>query len=406
MKKAATSTLALGALALAVSAGLALGGSQAAAQEERVIKIVGFGAKSGVLRQFGLNSEAALRAAAKEINDAGGVKLGDGGRGRIEIGYYDDRCNVDEGISLVRRFAAADWLAGVGTTCSPVVEAVFGIQQKRAGDAKDSGVQFPVFTDVAMKIGLARQSDWAFRNIPDEIELYRQLFAWVKQHHPDARTVYGGVEENFVHSNQTWYSIMKARANQDGYDVKGEAKWLLDDTNFTAQVREMKAANADIVAISAHPFTACGVLKEMARQGVKPKVLLGLTSISSPETLDVCAQQAEGLIIPTSYAPVNPQARAAADATAQFKGYADLHSMSAWENLYAIKAAIESEGVLGKPDTVKADRDRIRAGLSKQTQMDGLLGISQRTPERESIKPFVFVQATGAEWAVVHAPVQ
>ena len=47
----------------------------------------------------------------------------------------------------------------------------------------------------------------------------------------------------------------------------------------------MKKANADVVAISAHPFTTCGVLKEMQRQGVKPKVLVGLTSSSSLETL-------------------------------------------------------------------------------------------------------------------------
>src|SRR5215831_11311391 len=28
----------------------------------------------------------------------------------------------------------------------------------------------------------------------------------------------------------------------------------------------------------AHPFTTCGALKEMERQGVKPKLLIGLTS--------------------------------------------------------------------------------------------------------------------------------
>ena len=41
----------------------------------------------------------------------------------------------------------------------------------------------------------------------------------------------------------------------------------------------MKRANPDIVAISAHPFTTCGVLKEMERQGVKPKLLIGLTVV-------------------------------------------------------------------------------------------------------------------------------
>src|SRR5262249_44942568 len=49
-----------------------------AVAQERTVKITGFGAKSGVVRVFGINSEAALKAAAEEINKAGGVTLGDG----------------------------------------------------------------------------------------------------------------------------------------------------------------------------------------------------------------------------------------------------------------------------------------------------------------------------------------
>jgi branched-chain amino acid transport system substrate-binding protein len=368
---------------------------------ERVVKIAGFGALSGVLRPFGVNSEAAMRAAAEQINTAGGVKLADGTRAKIAVEYFDDACNVDDGIAVVRRIAASDFLAAIGPTCSSVTEPVYGILQKKVGDASDSGLQLPVFTDVAQKIGLTKISEWAFRNIPDEPAMYEALFAWLKANHPDAKTLYGGVEDNFVHSRQAWYSVMKERAKLDGYDVKGESKWLVDDTQFAAQVREIKEAKADIIAISAHPYTACGVLKEMARQGVKAKVLVGLTSVTSPETLKVCGPEADGLIVPTSYAPINAKAQSAADATARFKGYADLHSMAAWENMFALKTAMESAGILATPAAVKADREKIRDGLAKLKQIDGLLGVSRRTPDRESIKPFILVQAHHNTWQVV-----
>lgn len=394
------------ALALAGLSWSMLGVTQDNGAQQRVVRIDGFGAESSVLRQFGLNSEAAMRAAADRINAAGGVKLGDGARGKIEIKYYDDQCQASQGLSLVKKMAAGDTLAAVGTTCSPVVEAVFGSLQKHAGDAADSGLQIPVYTDVAMKLGLARKSDWAFRNIPDEIGMYKALFAWVHQTYPQAKTVYGGVEENFVHSRQTWYDVMKKRAQDDGYDVQGEAKWLVDDTNFASQVADIKRVNPDILVISAHPFTACGVLKEMKRQGVAPKLLIGLTSISSPETLAVCGKEAEGLIIPTSFAPINPAAKSAADATAQYKGYADLHSMAAWEIMYAIKTAIETQGVLARPDTVQADRAKLRAGLAAEHTIDGLLGPVQRTAERESVKPYVIVEAKANQWSVIDTPVQ
>lgn len=376
----------------------------AAWAQERSVKIVGVAAKSGVLRSFGVNSEAAMLAAAEQINSAGGVKLGDGSKGKIAIEFLDDRCNAEEGTSVLRRVTSSDALVVVGPTCSNVAEPMFGTLQKKVGDASDSGLQMPVFTDTAAKGGLAKMSEWSFRNVPSEASMYDALFAWLKTTHPEAKTIFGGVEEDFAHSRALWYAVMKEKAKAHGYELVGETKWLVNDTSFTPQVRDMKKANADIVAISAHPFTSCGTMKEMARQGVKPKVLVGLTSTSSLETLAGCGKQAEGLLIPTSYAPVNPKAVAAAQATAKFKGEADLHSMASWENVFILKQVIESQGVLAKPDTVQADRVKIREGLAKLGTTDGLLGPIKRTADREADKPYVFVQAKGNKWEVVHQP--
>ena len=372
--------------------------------QERVVKIAGFNGKTGVTRSFGVNAEAAMFAAADAINRSGGVKLGDGARGRIEVTFYDDRCNAEEGISIIRRVASGDAIVAIGPGCSSVAEPLYGILQKKVGDPSDSGLQMPVFTDGAIKVGLAKISEWAFRNVPNEQEMYKALFDWLHTQYPDLKTVYGGVEEDFAHSRATWYAVMKERAKEVGFEIKGESKWLLADTNFATQVREIKAASPDILALAAHPFTTCGVLKEMRRQNVKPKVLVGLTSASSLETLQGCAAQAEGTLIPTSYAPVTKEASAAAEATAKFKGSADLHSMAAWENVFIVKQVIESEGVLAKPDSVAADRRKIRDGLAKLKETDGLLGKSIRTPDREAIKPFVFVQASAGQWKVAYTP--
>jgi branched-chain amino acid transport system substrate-binding protein len=142
----------------------------------------------------------------------------------------------------------------------------------------------------------------------------------------------------------------------------------------------------------------------MARQGVKPKVLVGLTSSSSMETLQGCAKQAEGIIIPTSFAPINKQAVAAAKTTAKFKGAADLHSMAAWENVFILKQVMESEKISGKPGDLQADRRKIRDGLAKLKTTDGLIGVTKRDAEREADKPFLFVQARKGEWKVLHNP--
>ncbi len=401
MKKLAVTVTA--AVAAAFTAGSMLASGAALAQS-KTIQIAGFGAKSGVVRSFGINSEAAMLAAADVINKQGGVKLADGSKAKVAVEFYDDRCNAEEGISVIRRIAGTDAVVAIGPTCSNVAEPLFGILQKRVGDAGDSGLQFPVFTDVAIKVGLAKISEWAFRNVPNEMTMYNSLFYWLKTKHPEVKTIYGGVEEDFAHSRATWYVVMKTRAEASGFDVQGESKWLLNDTNFATQVREMKKANADVVAISAHPFTTCGVLKEMQRQGVKPKVLVGLTSSSSLETLQGCAKQAEGMIIPTSFAPVNKDAKFAAETTAKFKGAADLHSMAAWENMFILKQVIEDAKISGKPGDVQADRRKIRDALAKVKTTEGLLGTTKRDSEGEADKPYLFVHAQKGEWKVLHNP--
>ena len=391
-------------LTIAAALGAAMSFGATADAADRTVKIAGFGAMSGIVRSFGINTEAVLRAAAKAINDAGGIKLADGTMAPVEVSFDDDRCKAEEGISVVRRLASSDAVIGVGPTCSNVAEPLFGILQAKVGDEGDSGLQFPIFTDTAIKGGLAKISEWAFRNVPNESKMYQTLFEWLAKEHPDAKTIFGGVEEDFAHSRFTWYKVMKTRSADAGYELKGETKWLLADTNFTTQVREMKRAGADIIAISAHPFSTCGALKEIARQRVKYKVLVGLTSSSSLETMNGCAKQAEGMIIPTSFAPVNPDAVAAADATAAMGGSADLHSAAAWEIMMILKDVIEAAGIQATADSVEADRRAIRDGLANLKTTKGLLGEIQRTDEGEAVKPYVYVHAADGSWAVLHDP--
>ncbi|MBI4636790.1 MAG: ABC transporter substrate-binding protein [Candidatus Rokubacteria bacterium] len=394
-------------LSLTTTVALLLTGALATPVEaqERVIKIAGMGAMSGVVRGFGVNSKAVLDMVADEINAAGGIKLADGSRAKIVTTFLDERCNAEEGISAVRKLASEDWLVIIGPTCSNVAEPLFGILQRKQGDAGDSGLQIPIFTDTAIKPGLAKISEWAFRNVPHEPTMYNHLFKWLKEKHPDAKTVYGGVESDFAHSNSNWFTSMKNAATAAGFEVLGEEKWLLNDTEFSTQVGKWRRAKPDIVAISSHPFTMCGVLREMKRQGVKPKFAVGLTSSATLETMAGCGPEAEGLIIPTGFAPVTPEAKRVADVVAKkYKANVDLHSAAVYENVLVLKRVIETSGVEGKSTTLAPDRRKVRDGLAKVKEFDGLLGKVTRTEDRESVKPYVFAVAKNSDWAVLFDP--
>ncbi len=370
----------------------------------RSITIAGFGALSGPARSFGINSRAALEAAADSVNRAGGVHLADGAIGHLDVSYVDDHCNPADGIAIVRHIAASDALVSVGPSCSGVAEPLYEALQRTVADTGDHGIEVPVFTDGATKAGLARISEWAFRNTPNETDMYRALWIWVRRHYPGAQTVYGGQEADFAHSHSTWQNIIAPEARAAGLTLLGHADWSITDTTFDKQVAEIKAAGADVVVLSAHAATTCGVVRETARQGVHPRVLVGLTSASTSETLTTCGAEAEGLLIPTTFAPVNAAALAAARAVRRKGGIADLHSMAAWEIVMTIVQVIEREGITAKPDSVAIDRLKFQAGLARLTSVPGLLGTIQRGADREARKPFVLVQARKGKWRVVYTP--
>jgi len=396
--------------------------------QERTVKIAGWGAKSGPLRSFGVNSEAVLKAAVESINAEGGVSLGDGTRAMMEMEYYDSACNADQAISVARKVASqTEALIGIGPTCSGAAAAMYGIFQKNVDNSGDTGLQFPILTDTAIRPGLAKKSQWTFRNVPNEINMYDELFAWLRENHPDVKTIYGGTETNQAHSKLTFAKVIVQMATKHGFEWVGggidgltgkigsgsdqvlettkASNWLMEDTNFSVQARAFKKSRADMLIVSSHPFTTCGMLKEMKRQRVRPKVLVGLTSSSSQETLLGCAAEAEGMYIPTGFAPVTSVAKRVAKAATANGGFADLHSAAAWENAWIIKQVVEETGIMAKPSTLAADRRKMRDGLEALDNVDGLLGsVGRVRDEGESIKPFVFVQATGGQWVVVHDP--
>jgi branched-chain amino acid transport system substrate-binding protein len=371
------------------------------AAPERTVKIGLMAAMTGLLQSFGKNSLAAARYAVDQINAQGGVRLRDGSMAKLELVVYDEGCpNVEQGLAAARKAASDPVVIVVGPTCSSIAEPVFGILQKKLDDPSDPGLQLPFFTDVAIKAGLASISPWVHRNVPSEIKMYEALFKWLKET-TGYSTIAVGTEVDFAHSKSTSDAAIKPGAQKAGFTIVADEGWKLTDTDFSAQVSKMKAANPDVVALASHPFTTCGFLKEAARQGFRPKLVIFLTSTITEETVRGCGRELEGGIGPTSFAPINKKAREVSLTVADnYNGFIDLHSAGTYENIILLKQVIEKAGIDGRPDTVLQDRRKIRDALSQLTEFDGLLGkIRFRTDQpREVDKPWLVVEFKGGKF--------
>ena len=71
--------------------------------------------------------------------------------------------------------------------------------------------------------------------------------------------------------------------------------------------------------------------------------------------------------------------------------------------MFILKDVIEKQKIMAKPDTVAADRVKMREGLAALKETMGLLGKVGRV-DREAIKPFLYVHAKGGSWVVLHKP--
>jgi branched-chain amino acid transport system substrate-binding protein len=376
---------------------------------KETLKIGGLWAMTGIAQSFGKNASAVFKMSIDEVNAKGGVELADGRKLPLEGTVYDEGCPSPEtGIAATRKAAGDPVVIMLGPNCSSVAEPVYGILQKTLDDPHDTGLQLPFFTDGAIKAGLAKISPWAFRNVPSEAEMYGALFQHLKDTTP-YKTVAVGTEIDFAHSKSTADNAIKPGAQKAGFTLVADEGWKLTDTDFSTQATKIREAKPDVVVAASHPFTTCGFLKELGRQGFKPKAVVALTSSLTAETIAGCPKEAEGMIGPSSFAPINPLAAAVADKVAkQYNGFVDIHSAPVYENVMLLKDLFKPAGVEGRPDTVAKDRRRIRDQLEKTTTFQGLLGTIKFRHDLggEVEKPWLVSGVKDGKFAVQWIPTQ
>lgn len=383
--------------------------TMAMAGETVAIRLGAFWVMSGIFKSFGVNSKAVYKAYVDELHAKGGVKLKDGRIGRIETTFYDTACNAEQGIAITRKMATRDKvLLAVGPVCSSVLEPIFGTLQKKLDDPSDTGLQFMVFSDTSIKTGLGKISAWGFRASPDENAMYLDVMKHLKA--LGYKTIAFGYEDDFAHSTATYKKVMRPHAKKVGLEVVSDQAWHFTDTEFSTQARKIRAAKADVLALSSHPFTTCGFMREAKRQRIRYKLLLGLTSSSSIETLQGCAREVEGVIIPTAFAPVNPEAVRIAKLVNKYGGFMDIHSAAVWEVMDALVQAFENVELGLKPETLQSDRRKIRDYVAKIGKWQGLLGtIISKNNEPQShdgdvSKPWLLAEAQGSKWGIYWRP--
>lgn len=382
-------------------------------QDEGTLRIGGLWALTGGVAITGKGALSLTTLAVEEVNAAGGVLIG-GKRVKMQLYAHDEACKPEQGLAIVRRLATAEKvLFTLGPTCSSTAEPAFKLLQKRLDDPADQGMQFLFFTDTASKFGLAKISPWIFRNTVDEPAMYDLIVRFLIENRPELKTVSVAWEPDFAHSASTWKQVLKPIFDKTKYhQVVEVVEWGWQDTDYTAQVAKLAKANADIHVTLTHEPTTCPSFKELRRQGYRPKVILAISSIAGATVIIGCPELAEGMIVPTNFAPVTARAKELdRKAWDRFKAEANLdRSHTAYEIVHLMKDVVEKAGIKNTEESLLEDRRKVRDALGKLGTFQGMIGPitinaeDHPTKPREAEKPIFILQVKGAQWTVVEAP--
>ena len=146
---------------------------------------------------------------------------------------------------------------------------------------------------------------------------------------------------------------------------------------------KLAKANADIYVTLTHEPTTCASFRELAKQGVKPKAIIAISSLAGGTVIVGCPDVAEGMIVPTNFAPVTPKAiELEKKAWNLYKAESNLdRSHTAYEIIYLVKSVIEKSTIENTEELLAADRRKLRDALAAIRTFDGMIGPIPINPE-------------------------
>jgi branched-chain amino acid transport system substrate-binding protein len=295
------------ALTLAGAAG------RAAAQAPKEVVIGALYPLSGASAQIGVDAKTAFETAAEIINTshdldlplAKGAGLQGLGGAKVRLVYADHQGDPQKGRAEAERVITQDKVAAlVGTYQSAVAATVSQSAERYAVPFMSSDNSSPSLHRRGLKYFFrASAHDEMFSIIMfdflDSIRKKGEKIESIALFHED--TIFGTDSSN----------VQLKLAQERGYKVAADIKYRANTPSLTAEVQQLKAANADVLMPSSYTTDSILLVKTMSELGYKPKAILAQAAGFSEQALyDAVGDKLEGSITRGSFSLDLAQKRA------------------------------------------------------------------------------------------------
>ena len=283
---------------LGATAAAALGPIAARAQTSEVAIGVIY-PLSGASAQIGVDAQRAFETAADIINKnydfalplAKGEGLPGLGGAKVKLVFADHQADPQKGRAEAERLITQDKVCAViGTYQSAVAVTVSQICERY-------GVPF-LSADNSSPSLHRRGLKFYFRASPHDEMFSTAMFDFF-----DAMKKKGQkIETLALFHEDTIFGTDSANAqtklaNERGYKIVSDIKYRANSPSLTAEVQQLKAANADVLMPSSYTTDSILLVKTMAELGYKPKNIMAQDAgFSEKATYDAVGDKLEGVI--------------------------------------------------------------------------------------------------------------
>lgn len=356
------------------------GGDKKADQSGAAGQTVKFGfvtAYTGPGAAYGQAMKEGVDLAVEEINKDPKTKM------KIDLVTYDTKLNKAEAINAVKKCIEQDKVLAIeGPMTSGEMFAAGPVAQQSKVVAFGTGTTAPGITDLG---------DYIFRNaIPGKLAIPVTVQkAHDKLGFKTVAVMYSNNNDQMVGENKIYQDVFK----QLGVNVVDTETFADKDTDFSAQLTKIQAANPDVIAIAGLYQEGALIVKKAREMGMTQPII-GNNGFNSPAYIQQAGDAANGTLVATPWNPERKSDKAQAFRKAYVAKYGhepDQFAAQAYDAMYVMHQAAEQSGTT-------TDRKKFRDTLAKIKDFEGATGKFQFDEHRDPKMDLDVLQVKDGKW--------
>ena len=351
--------------------------SSSGSAEGKTVKLGFVTAYTGPGAAYGVAMKEGVDLAVEEINKNPNTKV------KIDLKTYDTKLVKAEAINAFKKCIEQDKVLAIeGPMTSGEMFAAGPVAQQSKIVAFGTGTTAPGITDIG---------DYIFRNaIPGKLAIP----VTVKKAHDKlgfkkVAVLYSNNNDQMVGENQIYQDLFK----EMGLEVVATETFADKDTDFSAQLTKIQAANPDVLVI-AGLYQEGSLIVKKAREMGMTQPIIGNNGFNSPAYIEQSGAAADGTLVATPWNPESKSEKAQAFRKAFVAKYGhepDQFAAQAYDAMYVMHQAVEQSGTT-------TDRKKFRDTLAQIKNFEGATGKFEFDQNRDPKMDLAVLEVKDGKW--------